>query len=61
MGQDYYEQRYKNRVLANLKRRAKQLGYELSYVKEQQELVQTADLVIFNILRRNRCPVGGVL
>ena len=40
MGQDYYEQRYKNRVLQNLKRRAKQLGYELNYVKEQQQLVQ---------------------
>ena len=41
VGQDYYEQRYKNRVLANLKRRAKQLGYELNYVKEQQGLIQT--------------------
>ena len=41
MGQDYYEQRYKNRVLQNLKRRAKQFGYELNYVKEQQQLVQT--------------------
>ncbi len=40
VGQDYYEQRYKNRVLQNLKRRAKQLGYELNYVKEQQELIQ---------------------
>ena len=41
MGQDYYEQRYKDRVLQNLKRRAKQLGYELNNVKEQQELIQT--------------------
>lgn len=41
MGQDYYEQRYKNRVLQNLKRRAKQFGYELNYVKGQQQLVQT--------------------
>ncbi len=40
VGQDYYEQRYKNRVLQNLKRRAKQFGYELNYVKEQQELIQ---------------------
>ena len=39
VGQDYYEQRYKKRVLQNLKRRAKQLGYELNYVKEQQELI----------------------
>lgn len=41
VGQDYYEERYKNRVIANLKRRAKQLGYELNYVKEQQGLIQT--------------------
>lgn len=41
VGQDYYEQRYKNRMIANLKRRAKQLGYELNYIKEQQELIQT--------------------
>ena len=41
IGQEYYEQRYQNRVLQNLKRRAKQLGYELNYVKEQQELIQT--------------------
>ncbi len=40
MGQDYYEQRYKDRVLQNLKRRAKQFGYELNNVKEQQELIQ---------------------
>jgi hypothetical protein len=40
VGQDYYEQRYKSRVIANLKRRAKQLGYDLTYVKEQQELIQ---------------------
>jgi len=40
MGQDYYEQRYKNRVLQNLKRRAKQLGYELNYIKVQQQLAQ---------------------
>jgi transposase len=41
VGQDYYEQRYKSRVIANLKRRAKQFGYDLTYVKEQQELIQT--------------------
>jgi len=40
VGQDYYEQRYKSRVIANLKRRAKQFGYELTYVKEQQEVIQ---------------------
>lgn len=42
IGQDYYEQRYKNRLYENLKRRAKQLGFELSIIKEQQEVIQTA-------------------
>lgn len=40
VGQDYYEQRYKNRVISNLKRRAKQFGYDLTDVKEQQEVMQ---------------------
>jgi len=31
-GQDYYEQKYKERVLANMKKRAKELGYEMSLV-----------------------------
>ncbi len=29
VGQDYYEQRYKERVIQNLTRRAKELGFEL--------------------------------
>jgi hypothetical protein len=29
VGQDYYEQTYKSRVVKNLKKRAQQLGYEL--------------------------------
>jgi hypothetical protein len=29
VGQDYYEQRYKQRVVQNLTRRAKELGFEL--------------------------------
>jgi hypothetical protein len=29
MGADYYETRYKERVLRNITRRAKELGYEL--------------------------------
>jgi hypothetical protein len=29
VGQDYYEQTYKSRVIKNLKKRAQQLGYEL--------------------------------
>lgn len=32
LGQDYYEQKYKERLLANIKRRAKQLGYEISLI-----------------------------
>jgi transposase len=31
-GQDYYEQKYKERVLRNMKKRAKDLGYEISLV-----------------------------
>ena len=30
LGADYYEQKYKDRVLKNMKKRAKQLGFELS-------------------------------
>jgi transposase len=40
VGQDYYEQRYKDRLIENLKRRARQFGYELQYVKEQQTVTQ---------------------
>ena len=36
LGQEHYETRYKQRVLGNLKKRAKRLGYELVNVKEQQ-------------------------
>lgn len=38
-GQDYYEQRYQDRVIANLKRKAKQFGFELVNVKEHQNLI----------------------
>jgi transposase len=31
-GQDYYEQKYKERVLANIKKRAKNLGYEINLI-----------------------------
>lgn len=41
LGQDYYEQRYKNRVIDSLKRRAKQFGYKLHYIKEQQEVIES--------------------
>lgn len=41
VGQDYYEHRYQKRMIANLKRRAKQFGYELTIVKEQQQVMQT--------------------
>lgn len=36
MGQDYYETRYKQRTIDNLKRRAKQFGYELTLTEEKQ-------------------------
>jgi transposase len=41
-GQDYYEKRYKDRLLANLKRRAKEFGYDLIDIKEQQALMGAA-------------------
>ena len=31
-GPDYYEQKYRERVLSNIKKRAKQLGYEISLI-----------------------------
>ena len=34
VGQDHYEQQYRQRVIRNLKRRAKQLGYELTPVTQ---------------------------
>ncbi len=43
MGQDYYEKRYKNRLIENMNRRAKQFGYELKYIKEQQPVIETAE------------------
>lgn len=39
LGQDYYETRYKQRVLQNLKRRAKQFGCQLVFIKEQQTVM----------------------
>jgi hypothetical protein len=44
MGQDYYEQRYKNRLIENMKRQAKQFGYELQNIKEQQVVMQTLQI-----------------
>jgi len=29
LGQDYYEERYRSRLIQNMKRKAKQLGYNL--------------------------------
>ena len=31
-GPDYYEQKYRERALSNIKKRAKQLGYEISLI-----------------------------
>ena len=44
VGQDYYEKRYKNRLIENMKRLAKQFGYELKYIKEQQPVMETTDI-----------------
>jgi len=38
LGQEYYEQRYQDRVIANLKRKAKQFGFELVNIKEHKLL-----------------------
>jgi len=40
LGQEYYEQRYQNRVVANLKRKAKQFGFELVNTKEHELLTE---------------------
>jgi len=38
LGQEYYEQRYQDRVIANLKHKAKQFGFELVNIKEHKLL-----------------------
>ncbi len=38
LGQEYYEQRYQDRVIANLKRKAKQFGFELVTIEENKLL-----------------------
>ena len=35
-GREYYEQRYRERVIANLKRKAKQSGFEPVNIKEHK-------------------------
>jgi transposase len=40
LGQEYYEQRYQDRVVANLKRKAKQFGFELVNIKEHKLLTE---------------------
>ncbi len=39
LGEDYYEQKYRERVLKNLKKRAKQFGYELKPTQALTEVV----------------------
>jgi transposase len=39
IGQDYYEQRYQNRVINNLKKRAKQFGYKLEINKQLEPVM----------------------
>ena len=40
LGQDHYETRYRQRVIQNLKRRAKQFGCQLVIIKELQPVTQ---------------------
>ncbi len=40
LGQEYYEQRYQDRVIANLKRKAKQFGFELVTIEENKLLTE---------------------
>jgi len=42
LGQEYYERHYKDRVIVNLKRKAKKLGYELINIKEHEELISAS-------------------
>jgi len=42
LGQEYYEQRYKYRVIGNLKRKAKKFGYELINIKEHEQVISTS-------------------
>ena len=39
VGQQYYEERYRSRVVQNLKRKAQELGFELIAVQEQTEQI----------------------
>lgn len=40
LGHEYYEQRYQERVIANLKRKAKQFGFDLVNIKEHELLTE---------------------
>lgn len=42
LGQDYYESRYRKRVIDNLKRKATQFGCQLVIIEEQQPVIQFA-------------------
>jgi len=39
LGQDYYETRYRSRVLQNLKRKAQEMGFELVAIHDEKALV----------------------
>lgn len=41
LGVDYYQKRYKNRMLSNLKRNAKELGYKLVFSNQDQLVTET--------------------
>jgi hypothetical protein len=40
LGQEYYEQRYQDRMITNLKRKAKQFGFELVNIKEHKTVTE---------------------
>lgn len=46
LGQDYYERCYRERVIANLKRKAKQLGYDIVNVKELENFTTSYHVAV---------------
>jgi hypothetical protein len=37
-GQDYYEERYRTRVVQNLKRKAQEMGFRLVSIQEETQI-----------------------
>src|SRR5258708_38365696 len=59
-GQAYYEQKYKDRLLRNLSKRAKEFGFQLTPLEPATDLVSSEDeehenaLTIYNYSLNNR-------